>query len=312
MEGSKEELIISSKFSPLGIFGHKIQQVILPIIAVAEGEIIPLGTGFIISPDGLMITAKHVIDEVAESRLIRHGHHYKNPMIYALYITNKENEEYKRTFIGGNWPIDRAWYNPGLDIAYCWIRQAVINNIPFKFKNYVKLSPGLPKVEEHILGFGYYKIKGFFTGKVINSNPHVKYSQNTAFTTGVIKELFYPKRDSSQLNFPCFHTDARFDPGMSGGPIFNETGGVCGVICDSFGEIGEDDNKEYVSYGSLIWPSLITKLNIRVENDPSVKEGITVYNAIKKGFIIVDKTFDQIEYSEEGEKVSIELKKHTK
>ncbi|MCL4382307.1 MAG: serine protease [Patescibacteria group bacterium] len=306
MKGSLEPITVTEKFSPLKIFGHRIQQIIMPIFAIAEGDIIPLGTGFIISQDGFMITAKHVIDEVFEKRFKRRdgsGRLYKNVEPYALYVTNAKNKDYPGNFIGGNWPIDRAWYKNELDIAYCWLRPAIVDGQPFKFHSSLSLSPGIPKIGEHVLGFGYYKEQSFFTGEIIKGRKVVSYSQETAFTQGFVKESFIPQRDNFHMNFPCFQTDARFEGGMSGGPIFNgSTGGVCGVICDSFGET--DEHGEYTSYGSLIWPSLAINIETKMENDPSIDK-LTVYEMIQRKFIRADDTFKNIEIVKNKNLISI-------
>ena len=42
--------------------------------------------------------------------------------------------------------------------------------------------------------------------------------------------MFRQGRDRLILPTACFETSARFDPGMSGGPVSDEEGAVCGVI----------------------------------------------------------------------------------
>lgn len=51
------------------------------------------------------------------------------------------------------------------------------------------------------------------------------------------------------LSFPCFEIQAHYVGGMSGGPIFNEAGHLCGLIC-----AGQDDAP--VAYGVALWPML--------------------------------------------------------
>jgi hypothetical protein len=54
------------------------------------------------------------------------------------------------------------------------------------------------------------------------------------------------------LPFPCFEVEARFDGGMSSGPVFDETGAVCGIICS--GIDGAHESGAPVSYVTTIWP----------------------------------------------------------
>jgi hypothetical protein len=93
------------------------------------------------------------------------------------------------------------------------------------------------------------------------------------------------RRDCALLKFSCFETNARFDPGMSGGPIWNERGFVCGVVCASSSSLN--------SYGSLLWLAL----GIYVEVAPTTGgpvEKITLYDLIQRGFVGVDETIDKI------------------
>lgn len=102
----------------------------------------------------------------------------------------------------------------------------------------------------------------------------------------------YPlKRDSARLPFPCFHTNARFDHGMSGGPIINERGDVRGVVCSSFPLV--EDNPEYISYGSLIWPALGTSIEVAM-SEGARPEMLLVYDLIERGFVLTDKTISSI------------------
>ncbi|MBD2129014.1 serine protease [Microcoleus sp. ZQ-A2] len=74
---------ISGNFSPLTEFGHVIQQVVMPIVAKVYDRLIPIGTGFVIAPDGLMMTAAHVLIE-AEKHKIR-----KKSQMESFMITMK-------------------------------------------------------------------------------------------------------------------------------------------------------------------------------------------------------------------------------
>ena len=66
------------------------------------------------------------------------------------------------------------------------------------------------------------------------------------------------------IPFPVFRTNARFDPGMSGGPVFNEYGKLCGLICSNM----PPDNPEidHISYVTLLWPSMGTKVFLKLGN----------------------------------------------
>ncbi|HVF87743.1 MAG TPA: hypothetical protein VM866_09140, partial [Pyrinomonadaceae bacterium] len=75
------------------------------------------------------------------------------------------------------------------------------------------------------------------------------------------------------------------------GPIFNEGGSVCGVICSSFQSV--EDDPEYISYGSLIWPALGTSVEVTLDGSASPRMFL-LYDLVKKGFIATDQTIANI------------------
>jgi len=64
------------------------------------------------------------------------------------------------------------------------------------------------------------------------------------------------------LTFPCFEIRGRFDGGMSGGPVFNDAGHCCGVVC-ACADYGDG---QYVSYATTLWPALWTPLTFATPN----------------------------------------------
>ena len=100
--------------------------------------------------------------------------------------------------------------------------------------------------------------------------------------TGLVQEIHHDRRDAVRLPFPCFRTNARFDGGMSGGPVFNEDGLVCGVVCSSFPALSADE--PHVSYASTIWPMIGTMLDA-TESSVSGAPYYPLYNLFKSGAI---------------------------
>lgn len=295
-------LIIKEDFGPLPEFGRRIQQGIMTLICIADGNIVPVGTGFVIAADGLMMTATHVVEEALKHapQKVEGKSKLQLPEFYALYLTDQTHGENNEFTLGGFLPIQRVWFSEELDIAYCWLTSPLVNDEPLKYPIF-RLSPGLPQVGENVVGFGYHKMKGSL-GKVEDGKVVIDYKQDTAFTKGKILDVFPLKRDSAMLPFPCFHTNARFDHGMSGGPIMNSRGDVCGVVCSSFPQI--EDNPEYISYGSLIWPALGTQIEVALSQNTQ-PEMISVYELIQKGFVATDETITtvKIDLNEKGERI---------
>jgi hypothetical protein len=83
----------------------------------------------------------------------------------------------------------------------------------------------------------------------------------------------------------------RFDPSMSGGPVINEEGNVCTIICSSLP--ADESNPEHVSYASLIWPAFGTP--IEVERPGQESAVTTLYDLAKEGRVEVDTSFDSVQ-----------------
>ena len=86
-------------------------------------------------------------------------------------------------------------------------------------------------------------------------------------TAGIVQEVHHQKRDGVRLPFPCFQTNARFDGGMSGAPIFNDQGSVCGLVCSSLPPSIPD--KDHASYVSTIWPMLLIPIDAPRDRYPA-------------------------------------------
>jgi hypothetical protein len=278
-------------FFPVTEFGSAIQQVAMPLVTLVDDHLVPLGTGFMIAADGLMMTASHVIDQATRASGKRIGAPAArvHREFYALYVTAERLSDASENNLGGLWPVDRAWCSPELDIGFCWLRRAERDGVPIRHRC-VTLSPALPAIGSRIIGFGYYGMTGSAIRREPGSGPSIEYSQETAHTAGVITEIYPVQRDSGMLKFPSFQTDARFDPGMSGGPVFNESGHVCGVTCSSLPPMQDSG---HVSFASLIWPSLGTSLEIAVGEGSPVQAHL-VHDLVLRGFIATDSGISKV------------------
>lgn len=282
------------KFQPMSAeaFGSPLQQVVMPLFTVRHGDFAPIGTGFIVGGDGLMMTASHVVLEAAAAAGLNvrdEPQHLTGAELYALYVSDEKHGPNNQHYVGGLWPIQKAWCDRSLDIGWCWLQRAERGERPMLFSR-MRLSPALPQVGDEITAFGYHGMS-----KPTQVGPDGKallqYNQKGSFTTGRITEIHPERRDSSMLTFPCFRTDARFDPGMSGGPVLNKEGSVCGVICSSFG--GASADNDYISYASLVWPVVGTEIEVAPADDQPVR-AIKIIELINSGYIATDGTEKQI------------------
>ena len=81
---------------------------------------------------------------------------------------------------------------------------------------------------------------------------HIELNDEPMASVGVVREVFKWQRDYSHLRWPCYQVSARFDGGMSGGPVFDETGCLCGIVCSNVA--GSHIDNEPLSYVTTLWP----------------------------------------------------------
>jgi hypothetical protein len=87
-------------------------------------------------------------------------------------------------------------------------------------------------------------------------------------STGTIRKIYSWTRDSFFMPFPCYQVSARFDAGMSGGPVFDESGAICGLVCSGH-KPADDEDGEPISYASTLWPLFQLDTGVKLLNQPN-------------------------------------------
>lgn len=76
--------------------------------------------------------------------------------------------------------------------------------------------------------------------------------------------------------------NARFDSGMSGGPIFNERGWLVGIIS---GSLPEDGDLPSVSYGASLGPIMDIQLSAQASGYPWARGSFPASDLVQRGII---------------------------
>lgn len=131
-----------------------------------------------------------------------------------------------------------------------------------------------PPVGSRIAAFGFDDVQ------LTKSDGALDVRARASTSTGVVTEWLPGTPGASRHGWPEFQTSARFDAGMSGGPVVSEDGLICGVVSSSFA--ATSDHPEHVSFVPMLWPAMAIEINDYLPN----REGlVTLLELAELGFI---------------------------
>jgi len=195
----------------------------------------------------LLVTARHVLDFIPMNNLDPSDHQAMEVDGHFAAVQVLPGPEYII------WDIIECISDPATDIALLRLGSnpgRSNQNSSFEWSQ-CRMNPFSPDVNERVAAFGY-RLGSAQVSKNADGSNHIEISDEPMMSVGVVREIHEWKRDNVLVPFPSYHVSARFDGGMSGGPVFDETGCLCGIVCSNF----EDSHLEGepISYVSTLWP----------------------------------------------------------
>lgn len=198
-----------------------------------------MGTAFVISQN-LAITAAHVIRELEAGFDGRERDPRGKPEDYDSSFSIRLANVTKERQVG-EWTTSNLKVSRSSDIALIVLKplNETASNHQWALP---QISLSLPKIKTSITAFGFRE----------QSYDGRSWNVSATRSTGIVQEVHPRQRDNSFLRYPCFRTNAQLDPAMSGGPVFDQRGNICGMICTNLPP--EKEDQDHISHVSLLYP----------------------------------------------------------
>lgn len=241
-------------------FASPITEVALILVSYCNGVYQSLGSAVVVG-SGLALTAAHVVQHhIAEYGLSTVG--LASMAKFSLQAILFRNDGPTSAHI---WDVQTVVFDQNLtDVALLTLVPRFEEQREHFWRT-TKLQLLPPTVGTRVSAFGYHS-----SSCMSADRRNMELTTNPYTTSGTIQEIYDLGRDKVMLPFPCFRTDFRADGAMSGGPVFNEQGNLCGLICAGTA-LSEPDasNAQHSSYVSLLWPLMGLILSIDRLGQPS-------------------------------------------
>lgn len=238
-----------------------VSEIALRVLVEYEGgDAYVIGTATLIAPF-LALTAKHVVDEI----LTKYGAEdaadgAKEITKYGVRLYQcLPGPHYVVFGVVGGWSCS----DTDISVLHLGLSASSDPNVPLRWRT-PPLVFGPPLVGSSLAAFGYHS-STVATRPGEGDGYHMDLNDKPTTSTGVVEQVLPKGQPAGNFTFPCYMMAARFDGGMSGGPVFDEGGALCGIISGSL--FPGDEHEEPISYVCMLWP--ILRLLISVNRGPS-------------------------------------------
>ena len=232
------------------------RELIIPICwhERATGRARTLGTCFpFFSKQNIFLTAKHLFTDegitITDSAGGRFSCSSGRELVGIHYY-------YLDGYAGVPWlprPITRLWMHPTADIAMGLFAGIKFLKVPHTLVDKIPSRDfGIPSKDDLLATFAYPELRGQTLVEIARQTYEVKTAR-----AGYVNIVYPQGRDRVLLPGPCMETSIDIRGGMSGGPVFNSLGRVCGVNSTS---LDVDSGVPPVSFVSLLGPVLDMRL----------------------------------------------------
>ena len=207
----------------------------------------------------LLVTAGHIL----RSRLFLESYRPPDPASSGFNFNFDRSLSAVQVLPGPKyvaWDVVSAIAHPASDIALLHVSSNPRSSDPEGSlrRNAPVVNPFAPRVGECVAAFGYRRGRAR-ASKNSDGELNIVLDDEFMSSVGVVREIHEWRRDRVMLPFPCYQVSSRFDAGMSGGPVFDEYGSLCGLVCANVE--GSHEGGEPISYVTTLWPLFTLKVD---------------------------------------------------
>ena len=180
-----------------------------------------VGTAFPIGRETL-VTAKHILNETwdAKENMDISGN------LFAVQALTQNNILL--------WEITEMIAHKSADLMLLHVDPKANRHNPTLWVPPWKACRNAPQRGEMVMAIGYIEGKLRIASRKPNGGGVLALSDKGKIEFGMVKRVYSKGRDRVMLPCPCFEIGARFSPGMSGGPVFDRKGRICGIVSTGF------------------------------------------------------------------------------
>jgi S1-C subfamily serine protease len=215
------------------------------VLALVGGEPpLVLGSAVLIAP-GVALTASHVIEEYWNQTGEKDGWRTEDAATFALQAV--QFVPHLDRFV--MWHVFLVTHRDTLDIALLQLTPEPSQYPDAYVWPYATLDFRPIVKGARVEAFGFPKADVLYDEQI--KGWSLKHA--AAGSMGVVTDVFEAGKDRAKKPFPCFEMDIEIRGGMSGGPVVNADGHMCGIVTTgwTFAEPGP-----HLSAGSLLQPAL--------------------------------------------------------
>jgi len=292
-------------------WNYPLAQGLMPLCAIVNHRLIPVGTAFLISKLGIIATAAHVIHEAVR----------EDPTIHQAIIEGTSGKEHSlrhvklavlhhRMIDGGItqvnvWPLENVQIALPTDVAFGFLKFQQ----SFPYMSFT-LSPAAPRIGETVFCIGYCNNRFPDRGIPLREIKDGTFDWNGAYShrlhvaEGKVRAIFVQRFSRGYADGPCLLIDSYLKHGQSGGPVLNSAGNICGI---NLGDASIFTTGQS-TLASLIYPALAInlKLTLQIARKFTFNAYQPLINLIKSGGITTDGSESMARISVEDDQFRID------